>query len=417
VVLDPATRIITFLHARDYVAAERLLGTLLEREPADAPTRSLRALCLAELDRFAEAEAEARRAVETEPYLAYCHWALGSVLADRRRWTDALEAAHDALEMEPEHADNHALLSRCLVGMRRWDEALAAAEEGLEMEPDHPGCANLRAIILSERGRPDEAEQAFVDAAATDPDNAFARAGRGWSALRRGGTPEPAIEHFQHALRIDPGIEWAREGLIASLKARNPVYRAMLRYFLWMDGMSRGARFMIVAAGLIGYNQARRLTEARPETVPFLYPFMGLYLLFVLLTWVADPVFDFLLRFDPQGRRMVPRERAVAGTLVVALLAAAIVTAAVGIATGGEDAFLPALMLGLLTIPVAGIFRVAPGWPRTALTLYVAAVAAAGVAGVVVDGPDGDLLLGVSLLGLVVGSWISLGLSAARPAR
>jgi tetratricopeptide (TPR) repeat protein len=417
VVLDPATRIITFLHARDYVAAERLLGALLENEPGDAPTRSLRALCLAELDRFADAEAEARLAVETEPYLAYCHWALGSVLADRRRWKDALEAAHEALEMEPENADSHALLGRCLVGLRRWDEALATADEGLELEPDHPGCANLRAIILQQRGRDDEAEQAFVDAAATDPDNAFARAGRGWSALRRGGTPEPAIEHFQHALRIDPHIEWAREGLLASLKARNPVYRAMLRYFLWMDGMGRGARFMIVGAGLIGYNQARRLTEARPETAPFLYPLMGLYLLFVLLTWVADPVFDFLLRFDPQGRRMVPRHRAVAGTAVVALLAVAVVTAGVGIATGDEDAFLPALMLGLLTIPVAGIFRVAAGWPRTALALYVAAVAAAGAAGVVVGGPAGDGLLGLSLLGLVVGSWISLGLAAARPAR
>ena len=416
-VLDPATRIITFLQARDYLAAERLLATLLEHEPGDAPTRSLRALCLGELGRFAEAEAQARRAVETEPYRAYCHWALGSVLADCRRWAEAMESADDALAMEPENADHHALLCRCLMGLRRWDEALDAADDGLEMEPDHAGCANLRALILQDRGRLDEAEQAFVDAAATDPDNAFARAGRGWSALRRGETPGRAIEHFEHALRIDPQSEWAREGLMASLKARNPVYRAMLRYFMWMDRLSRGARMGIIFGGLLGYNLARRISEAQPQTVPFLYPLMGLYLLFVLLTWVADPVFDFLLRFDPQGRKMVPRERARAGGLVVALLCAALVAAGVGIATGTEGALLPALMLGLLALPVSAMVRLSPGRPRTALAAYLAIVSAAGVAGVVLPGDTGDVLLGGSLLGLVIGSWIAVGMSAMRAAR
>jgi tetratricopeptide (TPR) repeat protein len=339
------------------------------------------------------------------------------VLADRRRWTEAADEAREAMELEPENGDHHALLARCLIGMRRWDDALAAAGQGLEEEPDHPGCANLRALVLQQRGRMDEAEQAFVDAAATDPANAFARAGRGWTALRRGAEVEPARAHFEHALRIDPRNEWAREGLMASLKARNPVYRLMLRYFLWMDGLSRGARIGIMFAGIIGYNQARRLTVAQPETAPFLYPLMGLYLLFVLLTWVADPVFDFLLRFDPQGRRMVSRDRAVAGTVVVTLLSAAIVLAVVGIGRGGEDALLPALMLALLVLPVSGIFRCAPGWPRMALTLYTAAVAAAGVAGLALSGPTGSLLLGLSLLGTALGAWLALALAAARPAR
>ncbi|HST60957.1 MAG TPA: tetratricopeptide repeat protein [Longimicrobium sp.] len=416
-VLDPGTRLLNLLHQHDYRSAERLLAEMLQHEPADAPTRSLRALCLAELNRWDEATAEARRAVDTEPYLAFCHWALGMVLADRRRWSEAADAAREAMELEPENGDHYALLARSFVGMQRWDDALAAADQGLEEEPDHPGCSNLRALVLQQRGRMDEAEQAFVDAAATDPENAFARAGRGWTALRRGDAVEPARAHFEHALRIDPRNEWAAEGLMTSIKARNPLYRLMLRYFLWMDGLSRGARFGIMMAGLLGYNQARRLTEVRPETAPYLYPLMGLYLLFVLLTWVADPVFDFLLRFDPQGRRMVSREREIAGTVVVSLLSVAIVLAVIGLVRGGEDALFPALMVALLVLPIAGIFRCAPGWPRTALTFFVAAVAAAGLAGMVMTGPTAGLLSGVSLLGVLIGSWVAIGLSSVRPAR
>lgn len=416
-VLDPGTRLLNLLHARDYRSAERLLAQMLEHEPADGPTRAMRALCLAELGRWDEATAEAQRAVNTEPYLAYCHWALGMVLADRRRWAEAAEAAREAMRLEPENGDHYALLARALLAMRRWDDARAAAEQGLEEEPDHPGCANLRALVLQQRGHVDEAEQAFVDAAAADPENAFARAGRGWTALRRGAEVEPARAHFEHALRIDPRNEWAREGLMTSIKARNPLYRLMLRYFLWMDGLSRGARIGIVLAGLIGYNQARRLTVAQPEVAPYLYPLMGLYLLFILLTWVADPVFDFLLRFDAQGRRMVSRERRLAGTVVVSLLTVAIVLAAIGLVRGGGDALFPALMTALLVLPVSGVFRCAPGWPRTALAVYTAAVAAAALTGMVLGGPTGGLLVGLALLGVVIGAWASMGLASVRPAR
>ena len=204
---------------------------------------------------------------------------------------------------------------------------------------------------------------------------------------------------------------------MTSIKARNPLYRLMLRYFLWMDGLGRGARIGIVFAGLIGYNQARRLTVVQPETAPYLYPLMGLYLLFVLLSWVADPVFDFLLRFDAQGRRMVSRDREIAGFVVVSLLSVAIVLAVIGLVRGGGDALFPALMTALLVLPVSGVFRCAPGWPRTTLAVYTAVVAAAALAGMLMGGPTGGLLVGLALLGVVIGAWASMGLGSVRPAR
>src|SRR3712207_7475219 len=53
-------------------------------------------------------------------------------------------------------------------------------------------------------------------------------ANRGWQEAHRGNY-EQAMAHFREALRIDASLEWAREGVVEVLKARNPVYRVMLR--------------------------------------------------------------------------------------------------------------------------------------------------------------------------------------------
>ena len=398
----------------DVDAAERELAAFLVAEPADAPSRSLRALCLAELGRLDEAEAEARRAVETEPYLGYCHWALGTVLADRRRWTQAALAARHALVREPESGDAHCLLARALAGQERWAEALEAADAGLEAEVDHPGCANFRAAALHELGRPAEAEQAWVDAAAAEPDTAFARAASGWTALRRGAPGGEALPYFQNALSIDPRNEWARDGLLAALKARNPLYRGMLRFFVWMDALTPRTRWMVMVGGVVGYNFLRRSVEATPSLAPVAYPLMAAYALFVLLTWVTEPVFDFLLRFDPVGRTRVPPERALAGSAVVTTLAVAVTAAAAAAVTGSGPLFLLALLAGVLVVPLSGTFSAPEGWPRRTMAVYTAAVAATGALGLAFAAEG---LVFLAVLGAVLGSWIAAGLRELAPAR
>jgi hypothetical protein len=254
-----------------------------------------------------------------------------------------------------------------------------------------------------------------VDAAAADPGNAFARAARGWSALRRGAHGDAAIPHFHHALEIDPRSEWARDGLLAALKARNPLYRAMLRFFVWMDGLTPRARWMVMVGGVLGYNFLRRTVEATPGLAPVAYPLMAAYVLFVLLTWVTEPVFDFLLRFDPVGRTHVPPERVVAANAVVSALAVAVTAAAAAIVTGSDTLFLLALLSGVLVIPLSGAFSARPGWPRRAMLGYTAAVAALGAAGLA--GAGGEGLVFLAVLGAAVGSWIAAALRETAPAR
>lgn len=415
--LDARTSLMELLAERRLPEAERQLRRMLIADPGDVPTRALRALLLTELERLDEATGEARRAVADDPELAYAQWVLGCVLAACGRFAEAVPVARRAVGLAPADPDHHCLLARCHAGAGSWPAAQDAAERGLALDPEHTGCANLRALALQRTGRPADADQAFVDALSLDTANAFARAGRGWMALRQGHGPRAALPHFQHALEIDPGSAWARDGLMAALKARNPVYRTLLRYFLWMNSLTPRARWAIILGGILGFNLLRRVSRAQPELMPFLLPFMGAYGVFVLLTWTADPLFDFLLRFDTVGRTLVPPDRRAASLWVVATLGVALSCAVGALVTGVGAAWMLALFFGLLVIPVSATFGCEPGWPRTAMGAYTAAVAVLGVAGAAMDGEAGSSLFVLGLFGAALGSWLGRGLAGVVPAR
>ena len=402
---------------RRFGQAQYELRRLVEADEDDAPTRSLLALCLTELEHFDEALAQARHAADDAPEEPFCVWTLGSVLVARQRFTEALPHALNAVQLAPEDADHWALCAQCHVGLGQWREALAATDHGLQRDEDHIGLSNLRALALLHTDRSSEADQAYIDASALSTDNAFARAGRGWAALQAGRSPDTAMAHFYRALQIDPHSDWAKTGLLAALKARNPVYRLMLRYFLWSGSLTPRTRLFIMFGGIVAFGRLRALARAEPELVPVIYPLLGAWLLFVLLSWTADPLFDFLLRLDKEGRTLIDAERRLASSLVVGTIAAAIATGVTGFALDVESLQLLALVLVFLVIPLAGTFQCEPGWPRTTMAAFVLVIALCGIAGVIVPDPLSGTLLVICLLGAVIGSWLARFLASRVPAR
>jgi hypothetical protein len=98
------------------------------------------------------------------------------------------------------------------------------------------------------------------------------------------------LKGFKEALRLKPSGEWARQGLLESLKARNGFYRLILQLDLWRSRLTTGQRFVLLALVLL------------PQT-------RALFLLLVLLVALTKFFFTFLLWFDPYGRlALSPKE-------------------------------------------------------------------------------------------------------------
>jgi len=357
--------------------AEQELRQSLSAAPSNASAHSFLALCLAKREEYGEATFEARRAIELAPDLAFAHYALASVLHERNHLDEAGNAITEAIRLNPEDADFYWLDGAIHFDERNWAGALEAAEQGLRVDAEHIACNNLRAMALVKLGRKAEAGLTIDAALARDPEDPVSHANQGWTLLEKG-DPRAAMEHFREALRLDPQLEWAREGIVEALKARHLIYYVLLRYFLWMQKLSYKAQWAVLVGGLIGYNLIVNLAKSHPALEPLVLPIMVLYLGFVLLTWTADPLFNLVLRTNRFGRLALSREQVVASNYVGACVAFGLGALVIYLCTWSSAALWAALGTCALVVPVAAIFKASPGVPRILLIIYAVGMAMCG---------------------------------------
>jgi tetratricopeptide (TPR) repeat protein len=388
--------------------AEREYRLALAEDPHDADTHALLALVLAGQEpRRAEALAEAREAVGLAPDEPFPHYAEAVVHIQAERWEDAQRAAEQAIRIDPDDPGHYAVLAAAHLGRRRWRDALDAADDALAIDPTHTGAANLRASALVHLGRKDEAGAALQGALARDPENSYTHANQGWALLHRGDR-KAALGHFRESLRLDPESEWAREGLVEALKAGNPLYAGMLRYFLWMNRLPARTRWMVLLGGWVGYQIVRGAAASNPGLAPWLAPLIIAYVAFVLLSWTAPQVFNAVLLASRDGRYVLSPEQRRSGGWMAAGVAAAVALTAAALATGAGWLESGAIMFAALLIPLAATFHGPRGRPTKVMSMVsiglyaVAALSLAMSAQGIREANDLSLIV---LLGVVATSW------------
>lgn len=391
--------------------AEREYRLALAEDPHDGTTHALLAILLADLDeRRADALAEAHAAIALDPDDAFAHFAEAHVHLQAERWNEAERAALTAVNIDPDDPRNFAALSFAHLGRRRWTEALAAADMALALDPGHAPALNLRATALVHLGRKDEAGDTLHGALARDPENADTHANQGWALLHRGDR-KGALEHFRESLRLDPEGEWAREGLAEALKARNPLYAGMLRYFLWMNRLDKRTQWMVIVGGIFGYNVVRSVARNNPGLAPWLTPVMVAYGAFVLLSWAAPQIFNAVLMASRDGRYVLSPEQRRSGAWMMDGLGAVLALGVAALVTRGEWAISGAMLFAGLLIPLSAAFRGPRGRPTPKLAAAAGLLYAMAALYVVLTfgGSEaaGPLLHLPVLLGIIVISWIS----------
>jgi tetratricopeptide (TPR) repeat protein len=358
-----------------YDLAETELRQALGQDPEHAYGHSLLALTLMHRKQLKDATSEAQQAIHLAPDYPFAHYALAKVWYERNDPGASRTAIDEAIRLDPENADYRFLLGAIHYDQKRWKEALQAVEEGLQFDALNASCTNLRAMTLVKLGRRVEAGAAIGAALARDPENAVTHANQGWALLHDGKAAE-ALAHFKESLRVNPNSEWARQGIVEALKARNRVYALMLSGVLWMSTLSPRARWGVFAAGYL----LSRITGL-----------MLLWFAVILLTWIAQPFFNLLLRLDPFGRLALSRRQIVESNWIGALMALSLLSVVAYFVSKQDAVLVSAIMFGLLTMPVAGAFRVQPGWPRRFMSVYAGLMALLGLTSIIVVPFGSDL--------------------------
>lgn len=360
--------------------AEREARLALAEDPENAFAHALLALSGVAQERAAEALASAQTAIGLAPATAYMHYVHAYVLHRLDRSREALAAIDEAIRLSPEDEESFALRASIQLARRDWTAALADAEAGLKINPEHVRSANLRAMALVNLGRKAEAAATGEYALQRDPQNALAHANQGWTCLHRN-EPRQAQVHFREALRLDPELEYARHGMLEALKARNPLYRGMLAYFLWIGRQSGRVQWAFIIGSYVVMRFVRGAAVAAPQLGWLLWPLVGAFYLFVYLSWTAVPMFNLLLRFDRFGRFVLSRDERFASNWFGGAVAATLGFLAWWALDGGEIAMFCAIAAAVISVCVAAGF-LHRARNRRILLAATAALAVLGATGI-----------------------------------
>jgi hypothetical protein len=207
--------------------------------------------------------------------------------------------------------------------------------------------------------------------------------------------------------------------MLNALRARNPLYRGLLAYFLFMSRQSRGVQWAIIISAYVVFRVIRWVNKERPDLHAFTIPIIAVYVLFVLFTWAGPSLFNLFLRFDRFGRHVLKPDEVLGANLVGLALGLAVLLGLAALWLQSAPLGLAGLLFLLMIVPIGGTFNADAGPDRLKLGVYTSVLLALGLLGVIllVVRPEAALLPGVLFgLGLFGFGWVANALATRKPA-
>lgn len=402
-----------------------------------------RASALIDLGRAKDAERELRTALASDPDAAHLHIDLARALLLQERNDEAIEAATAAVRLAPEHPYALYILSVAQAAddnlTAAWSsidaalrvapeigpfhrhrgyllhqqndaaEALKSFERARALDPEDPDTMAAIGGVLFDLRRDREATAAVNEALALDPNNAAAHHVRSLIAMRSGSSRD-AVDSGRAAVRLDPTNADRRELLAVTMKARNPLYRAMWRFHDWLGRMPPNYKWIALFAPLVLVRVLRTAGDSLWAQI-----LIGIVIGFVALSWLIEPLMNAVLLASSYGRGLLPAATKRATWAFIGFATAAAGCAIAGLATDTDDLLIVALACTMWAASSGMIHSLAQerqrlGWCLSAVAAAVAIVViAATVAGAAFAWPFALLLL----LGGIASMWF-VSLSASK---
>lgn len=272
----------------------------LASEPENADALAL--LARVHLDRKETDQANQllQQAIAIDPQRSFFYYLLAFAHYHQDVEASALEYIHKAISMDPYVAEYYGLEAYIHIGAKRFREALDKANEGLSTDAENITCLNARSTAQNKLKMTDDAVATMQDALSKDPDNEFTHATVGWNYLEKGHIRE-STHHFREALRIDPNMSAAQEGLKESLKSKIPPYRWLLQFGFWLNNKGKDMRWILIAIFVI-VRLVVIATKDNENTEMIAIAVGGAYVLVVALSWLMNPIANCFLLFHRDGK-------------------------------------------------------------------------------------------------------------------
>lgn len=387
--------------------AEKEIGYALRENPDDTEALMLLAECKMEVKQYEEAKRLLRACIATSPYYHRIYYLLAFCAYQQSGRGEAIEHLQKAIELNPEASAYYGLYAYILLDMHSYEEALQKADEGLAAYAEDLTCLNARTQALIRLKNKDEAYETIREALSIDPDDDFTHTNVGWIYLEKGKHTD-ARTHFREALRINPNNKRAKQGYKESLKARLLPYRWLLMFSLWLSAKLKKARWATIIIIWVGFRLMSGLSSVAGAQ-PLALALIGLYLVFVVFSWVGASIANTVLLFTKEGKYILTNPEKQVAAAIACLFALSILTALFGSHLPGAGThYYAALVFFTMVLPVSRFEYLHSVKRKKLVVYYSAALLALGLisaSGLLVGYSSMLIPMLVYFAGLVIYSW------------
>lgn len=281
------------------------------------------------------------------------------------------------------------------------------ADEALSLDPENILGLNIRSTALIKLNRKEESFSTIEGALAHDPNNAATHTNYGWGLLEKG-DHKKALEHFREALKNNPDLREARDGMAEALKAKYFFYRIFLKYAFFMSNLTSKYQWGVIIGFYLITRVLNGLSRTNPGLQPVLMPFVVLFALIAFSTWVFTPISNLFLLLNPYGKYLLDREARLSSNGVGISLLICVVGLICYFILSNPSWLVVAGLGFAMMVPLGSLFTI-PQY-KTLLIVYTAAMALLGVLAVYSafgTGEPFNLFTTLFLFGFIAYQWLA----------
>ena len=191
-------------------------------------------------NRYAEAVAHFRRAIEFKPDYLAARYRLGVALEKMGQTDEAMATYTELLKIRPWYGVAHYNLGGLLLERNLPAEAIPHFQTALKGKPDYDPAYLALGAAMSKLNRPQEAIHYYEQALAINPRNAVAHFDYANALVDLHREPE-ALARYEKALQLDPDFEEAHCNYANALRALNRLDDACVHYRRAIDLQPKNA--------------------------------------------------------------------------------------------------------------------------------------------------------------------------------
>lgn len=216
------------MELRRYDAALKELMEALKHDPENVSVYENLCWCFYKQKQYPVAEEWAGKVVAASPESYSGYYYLSICAGSQGQLEKAKQHINQALQCNPYWSGLYGYKAELFIVEEEWEKAEEEAHRGLAINPDDKVCQkNLTAALTKLRAK-GKLEESLKIALQRSPDDANTHLSAGWSLLETGNIKE-AREHFETALAKNPEEPLTKEGLLEAIKAKNILYRLVLK--------------------------------------------------------------------------------------------------------------------------------------------------------------------------------------------